>query len=169
MISPGLVAAWPPLRQAARMIGVAASSLSRRPDLTCERRGREQRVSPAEVLRLARYYKRRPLGKVASELLDFAYEHAPDQAAVVDQEIELTLGPDSSTLEPEQFLLAAQRGLPPSLYAEVERAWRRSLDASSSDRLGPFHLRPALRPPASRRDSVTQEKHIDLEPESSDG
>lgn len=172
--APELVAAWPPLRRAAAMVGVAASSLSRRSDLVCERRGREERVRPAEVLRLARYYNRRSISIVASELLVFAYEQAPDYAPVVDLEIELTLGPAASNLDPEQFRSAVRADLPKALSAKIERAYRQSLANSESSsapmtREHDLQLRSALHAGSFHRDSTTVSIDHNLESETSDG
>lgn len=49
-----------------RLLGVSASTLSRRGDLQCERMGeRDKRVSAGKVMRLAVVYRKRSLGEVA--------------------------------------------------------------------------------------------------------
>jgi hypothetical protein len=123
-VPPALLRAWPTLRGAADLVGVNASTISRRSDLRAESRGGELRIRPAEVLRLGAYFKRRPLDEIASDLLDFAYEQAPDSAGAVDEEIEAYLGPASGGPVVGSFLAEARRGLPPELFAEVERVYR---------------------------------------------
>lgn len=64
---------YPTMSQAARLLGVAASTLSRRADLAVEARGdRDLVLLPAEVLRLARVYRKRSINEVAADLIDLA-------------------------------------------------------------------------------------------------
>ena len=122
----GLLAAYPTLRQAARMIGVHASSLSRR-DLPVEHAGREVRLSPRLVLELAAHYRRRDEYEVGGALVDYALAHAPDRVGEIEAEIEAYFeetGERDTPLDRESFLEEARRHLPPALYAQVERAYR---------------------------------------------
>lgn len=122
----GLLAAYPTLRQAARMIGVHASSLSRR-DLTVEHAGREARLSPRLVLELAAHYRRRDEYEVGGALLDYALARAPDHVAEIEAELEHYFeetGEHDAPLDSESFLEEARRRLSPALYAQVERAYR---------------------------------------------
>lgn len=121
---PGILAAYPTLRAAARIIGVEPSTLSRRRDLPTQPRADERRFPPALVLSLARHYRRRSLEFVASELLDYAYEHAESYAASVDQEIEAAMGPSPATsVDGQAFLAEAQRALPRDLFEAVVAAY----------------------------------------------
>src|SRR5438874_12582321 len=70
--SPSLQA-YPNLTAAAEILGVSASTLSRRGDLATEHRGeRDIVIAPADVLRLAVIYRKRSLNDVAQALLDHA-------------------------------------------------------------------------------------------------
>lgn len=125
-IPPGLLAAYPTLRQAARMIGVHASSLSRR-ELPVEHAGREARLSPRLVLELAAHYRRRDEYEAGGALVDYALAHAPDHVGEIEAEIERYFEETSdrdARLDVAGFLADARRHLPPGLYAQVERACR---------------------------------------------
>lgn len=117
---------YPTLTRAAQMLGVSGSTLSRRKDLQAERMGeRDRRVPAAEVMRLAVIYRKRSLNEVASDLIDFAQQHAPAQAGVVEDELErffAELG--APVISDEKFLTEAKRALPADLYAEVERIYQ---------------------------------------------
>jgi hypothetical protein len=125
-VPPGLLAAYPTLRQAARMIGVHASSLCRR-ELPVEHAGREARLAPRLVLELAAHYRRRDEYEVGGALVDYALAHAPDQVGAIEEEIghyfEET-GDRDAPLDTVSFLEEARRRLPAALYAQVERAYQ---------------------------------------------
>lgn len=119
-IEPGLLAAYPTLRCAATMIGVSPSTLSRLPSLQAFSRGSELRIPPREVLRLVRYYKRRTDYEAGGELTEFAIAHAPEFAAMVENEVQAAFrGQPNSTLRLEEFLAEAQRSLPADLYEQI--------------------------------------------------
>jgi hypothetical protein len=81
--------AYPTLTEAARLLAVSASTLSRRDDLRAERMGeRDRRVPADEVMRLAALYRRRSLNEVAADVVDYAAQHAPKQATAVEGQIE---------------------------------------------------------------------------------
>lgn len=125
-VPAGLLAAYPTLRQAARLIGVHASSLSRR-DLPLEHAGREARFPPRLVLELAAHYRRRDEYEVGGALLDYALAHAPDRVGEIEAEIERYFeetGGRDTPLDTDRFLEEARRHLPPALYAQVERAYQ---------------------------------------------
>jgi hypothetical protein len=125
-VPAGLLAAYPTLRQAARMIGVHASSLSRR-ELPVEHAGREARLPPRLVLELAAHYRRRDEYEVGGALVDYALAHAPDHVGELEAEIEhyfAETGERDAPLDTVSFLEEARRHLPPTLYAQVERAYR---------------------------------------------
>lgn len=125
-VPAGLLAAYPTLRQAARMIGVHASSLSRR-DLPVEHTGREARLSPRLVLELSAHYRRRDEYEVGGALVDYALAHAPDRVGEVEAEIEHYFeetGERDAPIDTDGFLEAARRHLPAALYAQVERAYQ---------------------------------------------
>lgn len=122
---PPLVA-FPTLSQAAALLTVSPSTLSRREDLVYEAMGeRDKRVPPLEVLRLAAIFRKRPLREVADDLTGYARSHAPDWAP----QIEATLAAhverlESQLLREREFLTEARRTLPRPLYREVEQAYR---------------------------------------------
>jgi hypothetical protein len=67
---------YPSMNQAAKMLGVATSTLSRRPDVVTEARGdRDLVLRPAEVLRLGRIYRKRSINETAAELVALAEQH----------------------------------------------------------------------------------------------
>lgn len=117
--------AYPTLSAAARMIGVAPSTLSRRSDLEPLQRGsRDQVLPPAEVLRLAAIYRKRSLNEVAADLIDSAAEHTPADAERVEEALETFFAGHSQKGSADEFLAQARRHLPDHLYAEVEKSVR---------------------------------------------
>jgi hypothetical protein len=123
------LAAYPTLRQAAAMLGVTVSSLSRRRDLEAERVGRERRLAPVKVMDLAAYYRRRSEYEVAGSLLDYAIKHAPAVAEDVERELDDYLqatGERDAPLEADAFLATAERHLPAELYGAVVDAYNAS-------------------------------------------
>jgi hypothetical protein len=121
--------AYPTLSSAARILGVAPSTLSRRTDLQIEARGERDKVlRPAEVMRLAVVYRKRSLNEVAADLVAHVREHAPDATDAVDEELETfidQLARPASELD--QLLELAERNLPENVVAEI----RRVIDAGS--------------------------------------
>jgi hypothetical protein len=118
--------AYPTLTEAAGLLGVSASTLSRRSDLAFERMGeRDKRIPAGELMRLAGVYRKRSLGEVAAELIAYAGRHcaahAEDVQEQVEQYFEQTPGPASTGTG---FLAEAKRALPVELYEEVARIYR---------------------------------------------
>jgi hypothetical protein len=129
-VPAGLLTGYPTLRQAARMIGVNASSLSRQ-KLPVEHAGREDRLAPRLVLELASHYRRRDEYEVGGALVDYALAHAPDHVEEIEAEIEHYFRETSqrdAPLDTARFLADARRHLPPALYAKVESACQTSRD-----------------------------------------
>jgi len=120
--------AYPTLTEAARLLGVSASTLSRRDDLQCERMGeRDKRVSAGEVMRLAAVYRKRSLGEVAADLIARTRERAPEHAEHVREEVELFFEQsEPAGLSAGKFLAEAERALPADLYEQVRRVYRAS-------------------------------------------
>lgn len=117
---------YPTLRAAAAILGVAASTLSRRADVQPLQRGARDRVlPPAEVMRLAAIYRKRSLNEVAAELIDHAAEHGPDDAERAEEAVEAFFAGRSRGESLDEFLEQARRHLPDDLYAEVERTVRK--------------------------------------------
>ncbi len=122
--------AYPNKREAAAMLGVDPASLTRRHDLEIEPMGREQRVRARSVMRLAAYYRKRSLVDVGADLMEYVREHEPEHADAVDHEIEEVVeerrrgkAGEATPRGETDFLATAKRILPPSLYAEVKRAY----------------------------------------------
>jgi hypothetical protein len=114
--------AYPTLTEAARLLGVSASTLSRRDDLVCERMGeRDKRIPAGEVMRLAGVYRKRSLGEVAADLVSCARERSPRDAEHVQEEIERFFEQsESPAVSEEVFLAEAKRALPAELYEQVQ-------------------------------------------------
>lgn len=114
--------AYPNISAAAALLGVDASTLSRRSDLVTHRRGERDRVlPPVEVMRLAAIYRKRSLNDVAYDLIEHA--RAADTAEVSRVEEHIQSFFDSRELRDEEranFLEVARRLLPASLSKEVE-------------------------------------------------
>lgn len=118
--------AYPTLREAATMLGVAAPTLSRLPDLKYIRAGgRDHRIPAGEVLRLTQHFRRRSLEEVAFQLIDYSKAHALGMESAVTAEVDEYLSqsyratPEGSL---EQFLRDARRLLPPGLFSQVATA-----------------------------------------------
>jgi hypothetical protein len=126
MPSTDSLQAYPNISVAARILGVAASTLSRRSDIAVEARGeRDRALPPGEVLRLGLVFRRRSLNDVAQDLLDYAREAAPGEVTRVEEEIERFF--EGHAIQDEQlgeFLALAHRLLPPQLAQEVEAVVR---------------------------------------------
>jgi hypothetical protein len=120
--------AYPTLTEAAGLLGVSASTLSRRSDLEFERMGeRDKRLPAGEVMRLAGVYRKRSLGEVAAELIAYARQHCASHAEDVQEQIELHFEQTPAPmLSGSGFLAEARRALPAELYEEVARVYRAS-------------------------------------------
>jgi hypothetical protein len=116
--------AYPNIRAAAALIGVAASTISRRGDLRYLERGdRDKVLAPAEVMRLASIYMQRSLNDVAQELIEGVASRDAGAAAEVTEEVERFFEESRETPEKrERFLAEARRLLPADLYGQVESA-----------------------------------------------
>jgi hypothetical protein len=123
--------AYPTLTEAARLLGVSASTLSRRDDLVCERMGeRDKRIPAAEVMRLAAAYRKRSLGEVAADLIGCARERTPRHAEHVQEEVERFFEQSEPPAAPDgAFLAEAKRALPAGLYEQVRQVYRAAGDA----------------------------------------
>jgi hypothetical protein len=119
---------YPTLSEAAGLLGVSASTLSRRDDLVCERMGeRDKRVPAGEVMRLAAVYRKRTLGEVAADLIGRARKCSPEHAEHVQEEVERFFEQrEHPALSEGAFLAEAERALPAELYEQVRRVYRMS-------------------------------------------
>lgn len=125
--------AYPTLTETARLLGVSASTLSRRDDLVCEQMGeRDKRIPAGEVMRLAAVYRKRSLGEVAADLIGRARERSPQHVEVVQEEVERFFEQGRRPVPSEnEFLAEAERALPADLYEQVRRVYRASEGARS--------------------------------------
>lgn len=128
--------AWPTLTEAAAMVGVHVSTMSRDPSLiTVEAGRRDKRVRPLEVLRLAEHHQKRVLNEVAQELIDYAAEKSPDFAEAVEEEVELffeeRLTPAATPAEP--FLDQLEKILPDDVFQRVRMLYRASRNHTPGD------------------------------------
>jgi hypothetical protein len=118
--------AHPNIRQAAEMLDVAASTLSRRADVARERRGdRDVVLAPGEVLRLGAIYRRRSLNDLAQDLIDHAEAVGADEKRRVEEEVEAFFEQDTVAAEREELLRLARRRLPPELVDQIEASFAR--------------------------------------------
>jgi hypothetical protein len=118
--------AFPNIRKAAEILGVSASTLSRRQDLATERRGeRDMALPPAEVLRLGAIYRKRSLNDVAQDLLDVANAAGADEQRRVEEEIEAYFEANTIAAQREELLRLARRLLPVELCEQVEASLAR--------------------------------------------
>lgn len=139
-----LTSAYPSQREAAAMLRVSASALSR-----CDRiesvqvGGRGRHYSPKAVLAAGAFYKKRSLNEIAAELLDYARRHG-DEAAAGRAKAEIDEFFVNRTADPvdrDLFLKQARRSLPRSLYLEVERALEQGV-AAEPELVGASPLKP---------------------------
>jgi len=118
--------AHPNIRAAAEMLGVSASTLSRRQDLASERRGeRDIVLAPAEVLRLGGIYRKRSLNDVAQDLLEHASAVGAEEQRRVEEEIEAFFEASTISAQRDELLRLARRLLPPALSEQIEASLAR--------------------------------------------
>jgi hypothetical protein len=117
----GSLRAYPNIAAAAKMLGVSASTISRRADLARQTRGeRDVVLAPREVLRLARIYRQRSVNEVAQDLLDHAENVDAGERPAVEAQVEEHFGEWTSEVEREQLLWLARRLLDPETASSVE-------------------------------------------------
>lgn len=130
------VEAYPALRLAAKLIGVSASTLSRRRDIERVPAGRETRVPAAEVVRLAYEYRQRRVSRVAGELVEHAARSGPEVqkliAREVDDAVQREEPRDLDIPDPGAFLAQAHRLLPAALARQVEATLEADAELGSS-------------------------------------
>lgn len=122
------VRAYPTLTEAALMIGVSPSTLSRRKRLKNEQSGgRDRRLRPRVVLGEASHFGRRALSAVGESLIAYAVENVPEAEAAVRDEVSSFLGRNAGAptveiefdVDPEEFLETARKLLPDELVAAI--------------------------------------------------
>lgn len=129
-----MIPAYPSQREAAAMLRISASVLSRCKKVEAVSVGeRGRHYSPGAVLTAGAIYKKRSLNELAAELLEYAREHG-DEEAVARARREIDKFFLTRTVEPvdrEVFLQQARRSLPGSLFREVERAFEEGVSADA--------------------------------------
>lgn len=130
--------AYPNLSEAAAILDVSTSTLSRRKDLSTSRRGDRDRVlSAAEVLRLATIYRKRALNDVAQDLLDLGAAGGVGERRDLELEVEAFFEDRELRAEGvEAFIETARRLLPPRLFGEVEGAVRAEVEVPPGQIIG---------------------------------
>jgi hypothetical protein len=131
---------YPSLRKAAEILGVNASTLSRR-DLDVIEMGAQTRLSARTVMEEAAYFNRRDRNEVAAELVELAEEQAPEVVDAVEAEItdylqerERAAGP---TRPEGEWLAEAERFLPHDLFERVRRVYEQAEVGSPRSLSGP--------------------------------
>jgi DNA-binding transcriptional MerR regulator len=116
--------AYPTISAAAKMLGVSASTLSRREDLVSEARGeRDKVIRPRELMRLALVHRKRSLNEVAASLMAHARATAPETVDSVEEEIEAFVSElEEPSPEVDQLLELAERHLPEHVVRQIRRA-----------------------------------------------
>jgi hypothetical protein len=117
--------AYPSQAEAARMLRVTEGGLKKWNGAQPERMGaRGRRYRPSDVLAAAAHFRKRSLNAVAYELVQYAEEHAPEQAAEVRHEVEeFFRNRDRPPVPRDQFLKEARRTLPRRLYEQVRHSY----------------------------------------------
>ena len=154
--------AYPTLTKAARLLGVSASTLSRRDDLVVERMGeRDKRVPAGEVMRLAVVYRKRSLGEVAADLIARARERSSQHAEHVQEEVERFFEQrEPPVLSDGSFLAEAERALPAELYEQVRRVYRASEGTRPPTLLGAGRCDPDLRAREKQASRAADERDL---------
>jgi hypothetical protein len=121
-----VIQAYPSQLEAAGMLRISASVLSRNEEIESVQVGsRGRHYSPVAVLSAGAFYKKRSLNEIAAELLDYARQHGDEEIlAKVKAEVDQFFV--HRTVEPvdrELFLKQARLALPSPLFQEVKRAF----------------------------------------------
>ncbi len=141
------VIAYPTLSDAARMLGVSPSTLSRRNDIPFERMGdREKHIRPSDVLRLADLYRKVPVSQVAADLIDYARPQGEPAATYVENEVEeyYATRRNAPKVTTAQFLQLARASFAPEVVEAMEH-----LLGSAAVPVPPFDrsVQPVSQPP----------------------
>jgi hypothetical protein len=147
---------YPTLSEAAEMIGVTASTLSRKPGLGFITAGdRDHRIPGAEVIRWAEHFKRRAVDEVAFDVVAYARRRAPKYVKAVTSEVDSAVAglyAAAPATKTSAFIADAKRFLPKQLYDAVARAVL--ADSTESDSALPVaSMRPIKHPAARGRSS----------------
>jgi hypothetical protein len=123
-------AAFPTLSEAAEMIGVDKSTVSRA-DISVVQVGANKRVLPTALLTLAMTKRRRPVTQVAAALINYARAHAPDELDAVEREVEEFFASmrdrGTPSISRDDFLDEARRFLSAAELESLERRYDEAL------------------------------------------
>lgn len=132
--------AYPTMRQAAAILKVNPSTLSRR-DSPFEPVGSEKRIPAWAVIDQAAYFNRRDLNEVAFDLVELAEEQGPEAVEAIEQEITEHLRAMERSAPNERpsndWLEEARRYLPSTLYRQVEQAYAHARSGHTRRLSGP--------------------------------
>ena len=117
------VAAFPTVTEAAAMLGVIKSTVSKHMQ-SFEVAGAVKRLPPAEVLRIGLRQRRVPLTEVGHALVEYARRHSPAHGAEVEAEVYEFFARDRERakrrISREEFLGQARELLDERAYRELE-------------------------------------------------
>jgi hypothetical protein len=134
--APPLVV-YPSQREAAKILRISESTLSRSSATGLPSGERGRRYSARTVLEEAAKHRRRSLNEVAADLMAYARAHSPEAAQVVEGEIQDFFGSrERPHVEPEHFLAEARRSLPRRLYEQVKHAYEEGLEEAPVQLVG---------------------------------
>lgn len=134
------VQALPKLSDAARMIGLDASGITRaiqRIEIEPHRwGGRDKHLEIADVLRIAATVQRASLEEVAGNLLTWAQEEHPEHVEAFTAELDAFFAalPAPTPSEPDAFVAELRAALPERWAAEAERIWREHAEGAQASK-----------------------------------
>jgi hypothetical protein len=134
------VQALPKLSDAARMIGLDASGITRaiqRIEIEPHRwGGRDKHLEIADVLRIAATVQRASLEEVAGNLLTWAQEEHPEHVEAFTAELDAFLAalPAPTPSQPDAFVAELRAALPERWAAEAERIWREHAEGAHASK-----------------------------------
>ncbi|MDP9346678.1 MAG: hypothetical protein M3P44_13370 [Actinomycetota bacterium] len=136
----GYVQALPKLSDAAHMIGLDASGITRaiqRLDIEPLRWGaRDKHLAVADVLRIAASAQRASLEEVAGNLLTWAEHEHPEQVDAFTAELDAYFAalPAPVASEPDAFVAELHAALPKRWAAQAERIWREHAEGAQASK-----------------------------------
>lgn len=130
------IAELPNQKQAALLLGIDPSQLSRLEDAQYEpagKRGRHYR--PAELMRLNKHHKRKSVNGLAADLVDWAAEHAPHLESFFEREVDtfMTETVKLSPLSPQAFAEAASSLVSGDNLEQLKTLYENALHQGSED------------------------------------
>lgn len=134
------VQALPKLSDAARMIGLDASGITRaiqRLEIEPLRwGGRDKHLEISDVLRIAATAQRASLEEVAGSLLTWAEEEHPGHVDAFTAEFDAFFAalPGPTPREPGAFVAELRAALPKRWAAEAERIWREHAEGAQASK-----------------------------------